>query len=417
MEKRKGRWGWVFASAIAGVSMAGMTRSATPPPAPPPPTAAISVESPLTTAFAAATAAANQARTASTPTQWSQVAAAWGEAIAALQTIAPTEPQWLFAQRKTREYLANQAIALQRAETTGTPRVFPPLGNTVLDEQIALYLSYVATFGAPDVLVVGSSRALQGIDPQILQQRLSQQGLEAPTVYTFGVNGATAQVVSFILRQLLTPEQLPRLIVWAEGSRAFNSGRVDRTYAQILASPGYAALQAGDRPQLGYRAPDPDRPAQGHPVPVSAINGYGFLAVSDVFAPADYYRTFPRVTGQYDSSYQAFTLEGVQTESFRAIAAFARAQKLPFIFVNLPLSNDYLDDTRLAYERQFQQYLAAEAAQGDFIVIDWLQEWRDRDQFFADPSHLNALGATQIATKLATHPALPWGQLLATPAD
>lgn len=413
--------GWAAAGVLLWSGLSILACSATPPPATdaqpkaeetPKPTPE---KPPLTAAFESASNAAEMAQTAVTPEQWSAVASAWAEAIQALQAVPADSPQWLFAQRKTREYLANQEIALQRVEQSARLAIFPTLGNDILDEQLGLYLSYVSTFGTPDILVIGSSRALQGLNPQILQQRLTQQGLDSPTVYTFAVNGATAQVMSFVLRQLLTPEQMPRMIVWAGGSRSFNSGRFDRTFAKILESPGYAAVQAGDRPSFdSVELVSTTRPVAdnaGGNVPISAINGYGFLAVSDVFEPNVYYRNFPRVPGRYDSSYEAFNLEGVQAVSFRAIADFARSNEIPLVFVNLPLSTDYLDETRLFYERQFQQFLATEASARDFIVVDLLQEWPENNHFFADPSHLNQIGATQVAIAVAESDLIPWNLL------
>ncbi|MEM1308857.1 MAG: hypothetical protein AAF892_08530 [Cyanobacteria bacterium P01_D01_bin.71] len=378
---------------------------------------------PLVEAFETATRAADLAQSASTADDWSAVATAWSEAIVALQAVPLDSPEWLFAQRKTREYLANQAIALQQAEVAARLAIFPTLGNEVLDEQLALYLSYIATFDTPDVLVVGSSRALQGLNPQILQQRLSQQGHDLQ-VYNFAVNGATAQVVSFMLRQLLTPEQLPEMIIWAGGSRSFNSGRFDLTFAKILDSPGYAAVQAGDRPEFDATRPlaatvdiatddsanetTPTNAPKTEVTPINDINGYGFWAVNEVFNPADYYTRFPRVAGLYDGTYSRFNLNGVQTVSFRAIVAFAQTNDIPFVFVNLPLSTDYLDDTRLRYERQFQQFLTQEANRGEFTIVDLLQGWPGQNNLFADPSHLNRVGAAQVAIRVAEDAAIPW---------
>jgi hypothetical protein len=365
-------------------------------------------------AVTAATTAAQLAQSATTAADWSAVATAWSEAIQALQAVPPDDPQWMFAQRKAREYLVNQEIALQRVEAVGTVGVFPPLGNDVLDEQLAIYLSYIATFGTPDIMVIGSSRALQGLNPQVLQQQLAQQELASPNVYTFAVNGATAQVVSFIVRRLLTPDQMPQMIVWAGGSRSFNSGRVDRTFAKILESPGYEAVLRGDRPEIGWidGAKSASGIALSEPIPVTSINGYGFLAVNEVFDPNRYYRQFPRVAGVYDDAYQRFDLTGVQTVSFRAIANFTRTNDIPLVFVNLPLSNDYLDETRLFYERQFQQYLQVEAAIGGFTVVDLLEEWSGRNNIFADPSHLNRFGAAEVATRVATDTTIPWNNLI-----
>ena len=446
MQQVKRQWGWIVASVVVWGGIAGLACSATAPgasnseakaedsidiatneqilPKPGP------EKAPLTQAFEAAITAAQLAQSATTANEWSAVATAWSEAIQALQAVPMDSPEWLFAQRKTREYLNNQVIALQRVEESARLAIFPPLGNDVLDEQLALYLSYLATFETPDIMIIGSSRALQGMNPQILQQRLAQQGYTDLKVYNFAVNGATAQVVSFILRQLLTPEQMPKMIIWAGGSRSFNSGRYDRTFAKILESPGYAAVQAGDRPTFESSTPlaatletTSDVAATGRDkartLPVSNINGYGFLAINEVFEPNNYYLNFPRVSGVYDDAYRNFNLEGVQAVSTRAIAAFTRANNIPLVFVNLPLSDDYLDETRSVYEQQFQQFLAQEAQAGDFVLVDLLREWPGQNNLFADPSHLNRVGAAQVAIRVSEDDTIPWAVLVdaATPTD
>ena len=372
---------------------------------------------PLEAALKAANEAVTLTPVARTTGEWGPVITAWTTAITHLQAVPEDSPQRVFAQRQGREYVQQLAIAQQQGAMASRPRIFPTLGSQVLDEQIGLYLSYLATFGPPDVLVMGSSRALQGIDPATLQTALRGEGFPQARVYTFGVNGATAQLISFVLRQVLLPEQLPKLLLWAGGSRSFNSGRVDRTFAALLASPGYRAIQAGDRPSFDWSGQG-GRPT-APPLPISAIDGQGFLPVTDIFDPAQYYLRFPRVSGQYDSTYQPFRLDGVQNLSFRAIAAFANTQGIPLIFVNLPLSDDYLDAVRLGFERQFQRYLRQEANRGGFQIIDLLEQWRRQHRFFADPSHLNAAGAEQLSRQLANLRAIPWGQILtpATPAE
>ena len=86
--------------------------------------------------------------------------------------------------------------------------------------------------------MIGSSRALRGVDPAALRQALDISGHEDLSVFNFGVNGATAQVVDLTIRRVLEPHQLPRLIVWADGARAVNSGRTDVTFNAIAASEG-----------------------------------------------------------------------------------------------------------------------------------------------------------------------------------
>ncbi len=94
------------------------------------------------------------------------------------------------------------------------------------------------------MLIIGSSRALRGVDPAALSKALATQGYAKIDVFNFGINGATAQVVDFLLRDVLEPSELPKLILWADGARAFNSGRDDITFKSITASNGYKqALQ------------------------------------------------------------------------------------------------------------------------------------------------------------------------------
>ncbi|NJK28481.1 MAG: hypothetical protein HC925_08545 [Coleofasciculaceae cyanobacterium SM2_3_26] len=90
------------------------------------------------------------------------------------------------------------------------------------------------------------------------------------------------QVVDFVLRKLLTSEQLPRKILWADGVRAFNSGRPDRTFAAIQTSVGYEMLAAGVRPPLN---PSPS-PAAGDCPEVDSNDAGG-----DNVAPASWRAT------------------------------------------------------------------------------------------------------------------------------
>ncbi|NEP18736.1 MAG: hypothetical protein F6J97_17855 [Leptolyngbya sp. SIO4C1] len=353
----------------------------------------------LRDAFAQADQAAVLAQTASSAQQWDEVVAAWGDAISPLQSIAVDSPERAFAQRKMREYLQNQAAAQKNAEKMSLPYVFPSLGSPVLDEQLMLYMSYVSAMGTPDILIVGSSRSLQGIDPQILQRSLRQRGYDGLRVYNFSINGATAQVLNFVLQRMLSPDYLPKLIVWGDGSRAFNSARLDATFASILKSPGYRAVLAGETPSLASEAAT--RLVVGQP---SAINAYGFLPVSEPFDPTLYYQTYPRVSGRYDGFYNPFALEGLQDVSLQSLASYLRRQNVSLVYVNLPLSGDYLDAYRSEREQAFQQFLQSQSRQQDFGVIDLVTQWRTRDAYFADPSHLNQAGAAAIAQQLAGNP-------------
>jgi len=425
-----------------------------------------------------ATIAEAQTRQAQTPQDWDQVARLWLQAIAALQSIPPTSPQRLFAQKELATYVQNLSIAQRRAMAVSFPIVHPSFNSPILDEQLALYLSYLSVAGTPDVLIVGSSRALQGIDPQMLRQALADRGLARVQVYNFGVNGATAQVVDFVLRQLLTPEQLPRVILWADGSRAFNEGRPDRTFEAIVQSAGYQSLLQGRRPRLTtqnnpeYCPPGPsslkksdletaDDPAQPLPslsdsdaqfaIPqewleseagpnsprlaqpriqpcyasgddrvslapqpraFTPITALGFEPVPQKFDPEIYFQRYPQVPGLYDGDYRAFRLDGAQAAARDRVITLARQQSIALVFVSLPLTADYLDQTRLTYETQFHQTMQAQALAGRLRFLNLTRQWPNQYRYFADPSHINREGAAAVAQAIARSPQLPWAKWL-----
>jgi hypothetical protein len=314
---------------------------------------------------------------------------------------------------------------------------FPSLNSEQLDRQLQRYLAYLEQNGVPDILIVGSSRALQGVDPLVLQEGLRQQGYGGLKVFNFGVNGATAQVVDWLLSHLLLADQTPRLILWADGSRAFNSGRVDHTFNNIMRSQGHQQLMAGNRlithtaglklgqvcmdllslqlpaPQAsnpGFSLnpspqprqarqstssycqrpikfmvqPGPSLPLQSSPRLLELL---GFQTVTTQFDPDRYFQRYTRVSGRFDGDYRNFNLQGIQARALEHVVHLTRARQIPLVLVNLPLTAIHLDPTRRFYEDQFRTQMQR--------VPNLMQ-----NHYFADPSHLNRFGATAIATQL-----------------
>lgn len=379
---------------------------------------------------------------------------------------------------------------------------YPTFNSRQFDTQLSLYRRYLEQHGTPDVLVIGSSRALRGIDPVSLQTALAEQGYPGVKVFNFGVNGATVQVVDLLVRQILPPERLPKLILWADGARAFNSGRVDVTYNGIVASGGYQTLMAGQPPIPGttvaqatgtgarvqsdpgkggteagadalsgsYRvlndllnqklaalsvsytqrdrlkmrlregvsawlpqsgtlaatmrlispnsladSTSPAASASTSIPPVLAesqgqIDVNGFLPLAVQFNPATYYQKYARVPGDYDSDYESFQLNGKQTDALIALAQFTQAQQIPLVFVNLPLTTEYLDPPRKRYEDEFQRHMLQLAPQLGLIYRDLSQGFATRSDYFSDPSHLNRYGGYEVSRRLAQDVMIPWSQ-------
>ncbi|MBD1868672.1 DUF1574 domain-containing protein [Cyanobacteria bacterium FACHB-471] len=370
----------------------------------------------------------------------------------------------------------------------GSP--YPTFNSQQFDQKIALYHQRLVESGPPDVLVIGSSRALRGVDPEALRRSLAELGYSDIEIFNFGVNGATAQVVNLILQQMLTPDQLPKLLLWADGARAFNSGGVDVTYDGIIASEGYRQMISGAlpsptsssyrfagngigaTPQTGgiaatltanYQAfdrwlsqrvgtvstvyqerdrlkslfqqqvstllPEPEPTTaigvmteteplggeqQNSPQTANAesqglMDFDGFLPLSIQFNPATYYQEYARVAGDYDNDYESFRIAGNQAEALQSLLQFTQSRSIPIVFVNLPLSQEYLDPVRAGYEQEFKQYmLELSVSQPGFIFRDLGQLWLEQHAYFSDPSHLNRYGAYEVSKRLAQDPLIPW---------
>ncbi|WP_026731592.1 DUF1574 family protein [Fischerella sp. PCC 9605] len=355
----------------------------------------------------------------------------------------------------------------------------PSFNARQLDEQLALYKQRLAKNGKPpDVLIIGSSRALRGVDPSALSKALATQGYPNLDVFNFGINGATAQVVNFILRRVLKPSELPKLIIWADGARAFNNGREDVTFKAIATSPGYQqALQKAQANKdsddvVSTTAPNNEESnlktetnkdnnyqsldrllnqaltavSTTYPqrdnlkklltqklksLPLSgdrskgvstkfsatvteqdyldqAVDFDGFLPISIRFNPATYYQKHPKVNGNYDNDYKSFQLGGEQDAALQEVLQFVESRKISLVFVNMPLSGEYLDSARRKYEQDFQQYMLKLAQNSNLIYRDLSLIWPKTNDYFSDPSHLNRYGAEEISRKLAIDPMIPW---------
>jgi hypothetical protein len=365
--------------------------------------------------------------------------------------------------------LAPEDASVATAATLATVRSpNPSFNNPLLDEKLALYQQRLLRSGPPDVLIVGSSRAMRGVDPLALQEALAAQGYSDIEVFNFGINGATAQVVDLLLSRILTPEQLPKLIIWADGARAFNSGSEDATYEAIANSEAYQKLQAGSFPRpmaensgepspedtswlaafrqphqslnnwlegalsdISFTYPERDRLKsllrerfvallegaqldgtrsieEELPTDEASIDFDGFLPITERFNPVTYYDDHPRVKGEYDGDYQSFQLSGKQDEALDALLQFTQAHNIDLVFVNLPLTNDYLDPVRSQYEEQFQQHMHAKALEEGLIFRDLSELLLAKPDYFSDPSHLNRYGAYEVSKHLANDPMIPW---------
>lgn len=210
---------------------------------------------------------------------------------------------------------------------------YPSFNSQRLDEQLIRYQRLLDESGPPNILIVGSSRALQGVDPVALELALAHYGYPGLKVYNFSINGATARVIDLVLRKILTPEQLPDIIIWADGVRAFNSGRVDRTYQAIVESEGYKLLSSGISPLQTTQAP----PAESAPTEATTT-------------PTGPPRTVPRRSPMAvpKSEVVDFPQLSANEDPREAIAASYQAMSVWFDRVRGEIANTYERETQQA---------------------------------------------------------------------
>lgn len=384
---------------------------------------------------------------------------------------APPSPK--VQNQQNQGFLQNRGAGVSAARLAAARFNHPTFNNPLLDDKVALYQQHLKEKGVPDVLIVGSSRALRGVDPLVLAQGLQRQGLGNVDVFNFGINGATVKIVDLVLQQILTPDQLPKVVIFADGARAFNSGRKDTTFDMIANSPGYAELLAGRFPRDQKQAPnttswelaqvlsqanqDLDRQLQdrwqeqsplyrdrqdlkdlarqtwvsliypnysnpsGNPAPADgakalaeAITLEGFLPMAIKFDPITYYQSHPLVLGAYDNDYQNFDLYGQQHEALLSLVQYLQSHQVQLMFVNQPLTDRYLDPMRLKHEREFRTYLRRVQTDQEIAVVDLASDlqWQRDYGLFSDPSHLNQWGAYRVSQQLLRNPNLAWSQWL-----
>ncbi|NJR57765.1 MAG: hypothetical protein HC769_02200, partial [Cyanobacteria bacterium CRU_2_1] len=376
----------------------------------------------------------------------------------------------------------NPAANLALAENLAADPPISSFNSRQLNDKLKLYYRVLEESGPPDVMIIGSSRALRGVDPAALEKVLANAGYPDIKVFNFGVNGATAQVVDLLMRQVLKPDQLPRLILWADGARAFNSHAVDVTFNGIVASPAYQELIQGrlvlPNPQMpstdaanypvvvsnprsinlsltdSYKAldrwfssqlgiasgiygerdrlknllkdgvttllPNPQPPlpnptatpthsAVNLPPDYELVDLDGFLSLGIQFNPATYYQEYAKVPGAYDRDYNDFQIRGSQETALITFLQYTQAQQIPVVFVNLPMTDEYLDADRLAPEQAFRDYMVnLDLRHPGLSFRDLGELWTTDYHYFSDPSHLNRYGAYAASDRLAQDPLIPW---------
>jgi hypothetical protein len=190
---------------------------------------------------------------------------------------------------------------------------------------------------------------------------------------------------------------------------------VDRQLAKVS-----AAYHHRDLLKIWLQARLPDTPPLSAPSDNSDlgaspsdrdIDGQGFLGLDVKFDPDTYFEKYTKVSGESDGDYADFQLDGNQDRALHQTIDLLAAKKIPLVFVNMPLSDIYLDKFRRDREVIFERYMQSlmDAKKLTFVNLNGLLTTQyDR---FSDPSHLNQFGAIDVSKHLAQQQEIPWNRV------
>jgi hypothetical protein len=322
----------------------------------------------------------------------------------------------------------------------GVLRLANPRG--VLPASLDRELAYRAVvpellgFGAPDVAIVGSSRARRAVLSPRLRAALAVGG-SRPTVGNFALGGAEAEEMEGAVRRLLEANPRPSLLVWALSPREFEprSRRPARQTAYLWRIPDWARARKAIGSDADAFLPDAVRnEAARH----SFVVRYRFAmrdlledppkrvghAIRAVFTGKRGETTLHggidgKLRGKGKNSVLAFDRARVeefigdayaapdwpknyQGEHFRAALGAARSAGVPLLVVELPLHPVLVSALPPGTIERYRSFVAEAARQNgaSFVTTDRLDLDLELTDFH-EHSHVNLRGAEKYTAALA----------------
>jgi hypothetical protein len=136
----------------------------------------------------------------------------------------------------------------------------------------------------------------------------------------------------------------------------------------------------------------------------------GFVPVTRTWTPLKTDPSQPLVQGEHDRDYTNFRFVGEQSQALDRLLHLTQQQQVSVVFVNAPLTRDYLDAPRQKAEAHFRAWMQTQDRAGRLRFLDYSQVWGDRPEYFSDPSHLNRTGAEALTRALAKDSRIAWPQ-------
>ncbi|HMA37108.1 MAG TPA: hypothetical protein VKY74_21815 [Chloroflexia bacterium] len=280
----------------------------------------------------------------------------------------------------------------------------------------------------PDVLLLGSSRVQAGLSPSLLMNRVQATLGRRPQILNLGLAGGTPQANYWLLKNAITADKQPALIIYGTSEYEFNPyspllpdnyadelatladygqafpdplARIDAQLAYLLGRPWHLVRYRGTLHDTLGDLVAPDDPA----APVD--DAYGFLPLNHQMTAIDVRQM--RATYLGPRGYlRDYTVQGYQATRFEQLLALAQARGIRVAVINMPITTVHEHFLAPADYAAYRTYLQTTTARYGVPFVDYNNHalWQEPGDF-ADTHHLNRVGAKKLSQLVSTDVLLP----------
>jgi hypothetical protein len=302
--------------------------------------------------------------------------------------------------------LAVAFIALQPISDA----VFPgSLRELLGNDSAAAQWNRYASVPAPDVLIVGDSRARVDVQGSVVSALLSSVAGRSLTVGNLGVNAEQPAFLDALIYRILHRTSRPSMLILNLSEYQFN---VHYTYDSTE-----DLWQISDPFDLGFMsralqdATHPGRLVRGWMLPVFADYPVIVRAIrcgSAPFADPETCNQLPKTAAEQAAYYTQrfhevmadYQFSEAQTSHVLGAASMAKEYGVHFGLAILPVLG--IPKTEAVGYSRFESGAQDLAKRMSVPLLDFHDLFQDQPGYWSDPNHLNAKGAGELAPYLAT---------------
>ena len=271
----------------------------------------------------------------------------------------------------------------------------------------------------PDVVFMGASVVMQGFDPRIVREELADQSGRELKVLNLGVSHGFLDINYLVMKNVITKEKAPRVVVYGVFPADFFSKRIEEEYRHayfasfLRPNDFHLFARANGGTRLGFVAQCVlplyrDRQLIRDFIDIELLHDRPFAAEPNARAAteeavlSDGFRPLPAVPGARHFQMRAegvpFIPEPWSVSRLCDIISMAQKKGSQFVLVAMPITPALRSDFSLEGQAAFIVWVKRIA---DRYGIPWIDLYTDSektfpDEDFYDNTHLNRIGAERL---------------------